>query len=895
MALRLEGDPKGRLVVTTDAMAVRLRGGGRIRAKGGASFHPGDVAAGEPALVIEEMHGDVALQGLSLRALAALQPRRRGTPPPPAGAISGTVTFSGTPAAPAASAAIRLALADGSATASVRGGLRGQRLSAHAIVEHVRGVYAAMDLTGSPRANRTSLALRGDVRQAKDGPVLATIAGDATVKGPLARAAKAPVTWSMKIDAPRTSLATLPLPPETLAALHPDAAAAMTLSARGTRHDVAADLAVALDDVKDAAKVGLGPLDLALQAHVGAAATTANVVVSADGANVATLDATAGLGGDRLLDALATKRRLDPSLDVTLDVARREVAALAGDPRAPGTVGGQVRITGTASAPRVDGEFTAEGLTSLDGAATGATIALAGGRDRFTTTVTMADALTLGIVASPQAYLDAIARPDGGPVAVEVALTAASTPLDRLLPDLPALRPYRSGVGQLTSDLGGTVTLHATKAGAVLDDVALRGALDVTGAKVAIPRSARVMDGIALKVVGDGDVVRLDRLEAHERDLEKDDRRVLVTGAYELKTKMAKLAIEAHDMLVWGGEMGEADAPRASINATMEVVADLAQPVKQVDVTVTSLKLYNPDRYPLSHQPEALSRGDVIELGGATQVGQLQRARPLAPTPVRGPKGLELRVHIPEPIHIENRPLNLYATGEILVEQYGKVMVMSGGLTGTGGDLRVSGNDFPFDRGGILLGEVLPRLDLHFKLPPPLVARRDFATAYEDHTYMHVEGPMGLHKLSTSGYADALFDGLSLANGGRPRVLSWPEAAGSATAQLPTLRELQITGFVRSNLPYLAFLTRMNTYADPNVSRFAYGRFEHLNAERFLAGGSRRLRFLQRPPTMGQSSGEVELDHLFVNTERSVAGVGVVAGTRGGGGVAVFWEWSSAE
>ena len=43
------------------------------------------------------------------------------------------------------------------------------------------------------------------------------------------------------------------------------------------------------------------------------------------------------------------------------------------------------------------------------------------------------------------------------------------------------------------------------------------------------------------------------------------------------------------------------------------------------------------------------------------------------------------------------------------------------------------------------------------------------------------------------------------------------------------------------------------------------------------------------------ADGEVELDYLFTNTPQVVSGVGVLGGTRAGGGPAVFWEWSSKE
>ena len=50
-----------------------------------------------------------------------------------------------------------------------------------------------------------------------------------------------------------------------------------------------------------------------------------------------------------------------------------------------------------------------------------------------------------------------------------------------------------------------------------------------------------------------------------------------------------------------------------------------------------------------------------------------------------------------------------------------------------------------------------------------------------------------------------------------------------------------------------------------------------------------------RPPTVGQSEGEVELDYVFTNTERALFGIGALAGTRGGGGADIFFEWSTKD
>ena len=48
-----------------------------------------------------------------------------------------------------------------------------------------------------------------------------------------------------------------------------------------------------------------------------------------------------------------------------------------------------------------------------------------------------------------------------------------------------------------------------------------------------------------------------------------------------------------------------------------------------------------------------------------------------------------------------------------------------------------------------------------------------------------------------------------------------------------------------------------------------------------------------RPPTLGQSNAELEVGHLFVNGAHTKAGAALVAGSRLGGGPALFFEWAS--
>ena len=98
-----------------------------------------------------------------------------------------------------------------------------------------------------------------------------------------------------------------------------------------------------------------------------------------------------------------------------------------------------------------------------------------------------------------------------------------------------------------------------------------------------------------------------------------------------------------------------------------------------------------------------------------------------------------------------------------------------------------------------------------------------------------------------------------------------------------------------ANLPHLAFLDRAGARSRATDGRFAYGRLTHVDAERYLGDGSRRLRITTRPLAPGQSEAEIAHEWLLSNTKQTVTGVGLQAGTRLGGGPTLFWEWSSKQ
>jgi hypothetical protein len=741
----------------------------------------------------------------------------------------------------------------------------------------------------------THVDARAEIHTLEGVPPVSLVAS-ADLEGPLSSARTAKLRWTADLTLPETdlaSLAKLPLPAEKRASLEGlGGHAKVALHAKGTREDVELDLDVGVHGLS---RGSLRGVDVALAAHLDETRTRADLHALLGGSPLVTVHGEAAQGGRGLL--VKKLEGADPEIDVKLDLPRFPLGPFVSALPASATVEGRAALTGHASSPRLDAAFDLGGLERLDGKPAEAKVTVAGTLDDARVSANLG-ALTLTAKVSPKAYL--AAKKSAGEVPVALSLTAPKTPVGEVLPNLESLRPLRVQ-GTLSSDLAADVVLFVEGEKRELRAIDTRGSLALDGARFAVPGSSRALDGVRLALRGQGSALSLERLEAHEHDREKSDRTLVATGAIDLSTRKAHLALDTKDVLVFGGNFGQADAPRASLTGKIGILADLSRPVKRVDVNVEALELRAPDRFARAHEQEALSLGDVVDLGTGAEVGKLRRTSS-APTKVAtnestpsepAEKTLELVVHVPHTVHLMQKPLDLYAKGKITLVRTTAGRTLSGALVCERGSLMVGGVEHTLHHGEVRLTDEGAMLDLTFEHEPHPAALRDFTTSDGQKLYAHMVGPLGKQKLFFSGVADGLFEALAVNGGGRTRVLSSPDAPASQTAQLPQTRELRLTAYMAANLPHLAFLNRMNTLADPSTGRFAYGRFQTLEAERYSEDGKRRLRVTSRAPVIGQSDGEVEFDLVFQNDPQVVSGVGILGGTRAGGGPAVFWEWSS--
>lgn len=674
-----------------------------------------------------------------------------------------------------------------------------------------------------------------------------------------------------------------------------------------------------------------GQVGLVLTADLNDADTDLDVLVrvadSADGppnTDLLKLAGKIGLGGKKLFAQLKDKEHLDPSLALVLDIPKRALASLGvlrpNLAKAPGNLVGSIAVSGSAKVPLAKGAIALSDVERVDGKKGGAGVSLDVTKDQISLVLgageTVAADCPLRIaVDAPREPATRLSK--GAVLPISATIRAKDADLKRLVPAILMADTKVGVAGSLDWNMDIKASISKTETGIVVNEGSVLGHMDLKSEAIALPGTKRAYRDVGLSLKADDKGLHLDSLHAKETDLDEKERTISVkaeVGLDKLKPTTASIALAAHKWLVFGPRMlGFADAPRGTLTLEVTAKAELAQPLKHAAVNVNKLELRMPERFERAHQPEDVHVGDVIVLDDKkSNFGKLpvpvEEKAPVKEEPkpqlagAEPPKeeGFDLDLHVSDNAHILRAPIDLAPSGDLKIKFRSTGRTIRGKLTVGKGALSLGGKPHPAVTGTLTFDDEHPKgwLDLSFARPMKPSALRDISEASAgDAVKVHMFGLVTDQKtvLSGAGSPGSLYDVLSMHNAGRERHVTEPDLPGAMAIDFPQQDGVLVLSFLSVNLPHLLFLDRFGAWADPYDGAGAYGRLTHFEAERYVAGGSVRVRATTRPPAAGESEAALEIDYLPINTSRMLFGVGVAGGTRGGGGPGIVWEWSSRD
>jgi hypothetical protein len=275
---------------------------------------------------------------------------------------------------------------------------------------------------------------------------------------------------------------------------------------------------------------------------------------------------------------------------------------------------------------------------------------------------------------------------------------------------------------------------------------------------------------------------------------------------------------------------------------------------------------------------------------GFVAVGRLPVPKAKPPAPRSAPSGPATLVHIsiPTPIHVQKPPFDMLAKGELDVRLTPGAPTPSvgGELTVVEGAMELGGRIHALSKrtGAASVRRRAPRRRAR-SLPRACARRSSCATSRASAATTQPADGADFQPVSGDRRRQRrLWDILPVHNAGRVKHVSGPDLPPSSAPDLPREYDVVLISYMALNLPHNLFLDRINAWSDPYDDRFSYGKVRHLQAESVSKSGSTRVRVLSRPPSTGRSEAELEAGWLWVNQPRTQLGVGVVGGSRAGGG-----------
>ncbi|PKN55831.1 MAG: hypothetical protein CVU56_19275 [Deltaproteobacteria bacterium HGW-Deltaproteobacteria-14] len=785
----------------------------------------------------------------------------------------------------------------------------------------VEGALAPRERLKDPTA-RQKLTLGGTLRQmgggktAFDGHLMAwldaaaapllDVAAEASFgRSPLLRSGLTR-PWTFSVNLAPIALAQLPLDAPASGSL----SGALALSGDGG--DLFAHGGLSVSQLV----VGTAPqADVAAEFSIDTKETSFGLEVGAAGMDVFSAKGTLGLAGVGLRTGMKARlRRLaEAPIALTLSLPKRSLArwgTLAPKPiTLPGDFGGALTVSGTVGAPVAKGELGWDGFTTLAG--TPGRVALvvdadgaraSGGLEIGPRDASGVAPVVFALSAAPAKILKK------EPFDVAITGRAVAVDLLSLLPASIAEGGKIALAGLFDCDIDGLLHLVPEGGDLRLDAGASRlgGALTVRDVRAPLPGSERSIHDGLFQISLAPDTLGM-TLRAREKDMQKGDRRIDVVANVALDAltpTTAVLDVTTQDWLILGLGL---DTPEGELDLAMKVTATkLLEPVKDIDVLVSHVDLYAPERFVRAHFQQFTSYGDVVYLdesgmpSGKLKPPPLAKPRAAAPPDAAPPGGFDVHLRIPEPIHVIKDPLTVDVQGAMEVAMRGAALTVNGRLDVVDGAINVMGWSWPLDHGAITVDGPLETFlaALTFKKAVHPTALRDIAVDEDPrlrNTYITVTIDLvNGQQIHFDGAAGPyLLDVATVLNTGRAVRWSRADLPASVNVQFGQPEQGLVNTFVQTNLRQLIFMDRANGWSDPIDDAGQYGRIWNFIAERYLADGGQRLRFVTRPPEIGRNHLELQYDLLFDDGPRSVIGAGARLGDELRLGVGLFWEfWS---
>lgn len=914
---------------------------------------------------LADLRVDLGLTGLPARAVARLAGSR---PPPVAGAVSGTLTLRDFPDNPAAAAHLagRLRLAGaskGKAPAldwQLDGDLAKQRLT-------IRSTVDPRPRRGSRATEREGGGRRGEAMP----PLVVTAKVGLVVGADLLPRLRAPLAIDGRLDeTPMSELLALVPGAGLPRALTEGTRVGAVLRLSGAPSAPTGELLVSVDGERDPASWDPQAWTLRGLLELGGRRTAVDVALATDAVPRLHLGGSIRAGTRQLASGGISALKRAP-LELTLTVPDQPVPTPAPEPPAEGApaegapggaaervaatlqalgplgrLSGAATIRGSVGDPTLTGRVDFDRLLNACGARGQASLQVEADRQKGSLELTIRALSEGGALGEERlrATLGAewagmfggggtsgasrsqrptrygplrwsLHTPPAGPIDVACAVPAALA------------RGMDLGLsGRFSSDLKGQLVVARDGALWSLEDLEGQGALRFVEGKLTLGDSGRVLNDVAFEMsIADGGV-RLDRFEAHERDLQRGDRSIVASGRVGAAGEgygQGSFELRTSKMLV----MGPLDAPQAELDLALDGSLDLRSAINRVSVRITHLDLYAPNRRMRFLWPVTAGQQDLIEQQGVegqppfrlpeppeppdsepppvartAAAAAKQRARAAEataePKDTGAARGWDVDVAFPEEFRIRQQGMDFKAHGSIHAELRPGGIEAKSDLVVDEGQLEMLNHQLDLVRGTIsFLPGGRPWLDMTFWRLAPETAQRQLAAdgSALGHIVVRIATSPGMDRLpSISGVPGPYMLNLMavLHVDDVPRR-SGPDLATSQSPQIPTEIQPLILSRMSLGFPDLLFLDHVIAWSDPLDDFDHHGEIRHLVGTRYLSGGHGRVGLFARPETPGMNRRGIHADWLWTHTARHTSGLGLRVGSEPRAGFTIFHEWAS--